>query len=186
MQFYLDANNDTLPQPAELLGEKKITVLAAADSQVVMQSLTIVSQGEKHIIVCVKAEHDDDSTNNQQSSSFIVGVERHSIVINEIMYAPPGNMPEWVEFYNASLSPIDISGWKISDANVKSKSVLVSTHSIIQPGAYFLVASDSTLGNYFSLSSPALVVPFSSLNNTTPDAVVLYRQPRRRNGQRFV
>ena len=101
-------------------------------------------------------------------------MERHSIVINEIMYAPAGNMPEWIEFYNASSSAIDVSGWKISDANVKSKAVLVNSQVIVQPGAYFLAASDSTLGNYFSISSPVLVSPFSSLNKTTPDAVVLY------------
>jgi Lamin Tail Domain len=83
-------------------------------------------------------------------------------------------MPEWIEFYNASSSAIDVGGWKISDANIKYKASLVSTHFIVQPGAYFLAASDSTLRNYFPLLSPMCVAPFSSLNNTSPDAVVLY------------
>ena len=173
-QFFLDANSDSLPQTPELRGQKNIPVLLPADSQIVAQSLTIVPQGENRIIVRVKADHDDDSTNNEQSLSFIVGVERRSIVINEIMYAPAGNMPEWIEFYNASGIAIDLSGWKISDANVKSKADLAHSQFIVQPGAYFLAASDSTLGSYFSLPCPVCVTPFSSLNNTSPDAVVLY------------
>ena len=120
----------------------------------------------------MKAQRDDDSTNNMQALSFDVGVEQHSIVINEIMYAPPGNMPEWIEFYNASDSAIDIGGWKISGANVKSKAVIVGSQFLIQPGTYFLAASDSTLKDYFSISCRLFVASFSSLNNTTPDAVV--------------
>jgi len=174
VQFFLDANDDSIPQSAELLGKKNIAVLLPADSQLVAQSLTILHQGEERMIVRVTADRDDDSTNNEQSLPFKVGVERHSIIINEIMYAPPGTMPEWVEFYNASSSAIDVGGWKISDANVKNKTMLVSTHFIIQPGAYFLAASDSTLRNYFPLLGTMCVAPFSSLNNASPDAVVLY------------
>jgi hypothetical protein len=174
VQFFLDANNDSLPQPGELLGEEPIGLLLPADSQTVIHSLTIVSQGEQRVFAVVKAQRDDDSTNNMQALTFVVGVEQHSIVINEIMYAPPGNMPEWIEFYNASNSAIDVGGWKISDVNVKSKAVLVNSQFIVQPGAYFLVASDSTLGDYFSISCSVFVAPLSSLHHTTPDAVVLY------------
>jgi hypothetical protein len=38
------------------------------------------------------------------------------VVINEIMYHPPGASPEqWVELYNKSASPVDISGWHFTD-----------------------------------------------------------------------
>ena len=174
VQFFLDANNDSIPQPSELVGEEHFGVLFPADSQTVTHSMTVVSQGQPRVFVVVNAQRDDDSTNNVQAFAFIVGVEQHSIVVNEIMYAPPGNMPEWIEFYNASGSGIDVSGWKISDANVKSKAVLINSNCIVQPGAYFVAASDSTLRDYFSISSPVFVSSFSSLHKTTPDAVVLY------------
>jgi len=173
-QFFLDANSDSIPQLGELIGEEHIGSLSPSDSQTATHSVVIRSQGVQRIFVVVKAQRDDDSTNNTQAFSFAVGVERHSIVINEIMYAPPGNMPEWIEFYNASSSAIDIGGWKISDTNVKSRAVLVNSRCIVQPGAYFVAASDSTLRNYFSISSQVFVASFSALNNTTPDAVVLY------------
>ncbi|MGA7159856.1 MAG: lamin tail domain-containing protein [Bacteroidota bacterium] len=172
--FFLDANKDSIPQPGECIGEERVSSLLPSDSDVVSFSLSIAAQGEERVFAVVKTERDDDSTNNTQSLSFVVGVEQHSIAINEIMYAPPGNMPEWIEFYNASVNAIDISGWKISGANVKSKAVIVSSQFVVQPGAYFLAASDSTLRNYFPISAPVFVTSFSALNNTTPDAVVVY------------
>ena len=173
-QFFLDANKDSVPQPSELIAEEHLGVLLPADSQTVSHSLSIASQGEQRVFVLVKAQRDDDSTNNARALSFIVGLEPRSIVINEIMYAPPGDMPEWIEFYNTSGSAVDIGGWKISDSNVKSKAVLINSGFIVQPGAYFLAASDSTLKKYFSISGSPFITSFSALNNTTPDAVVLY------------
>ncbi|MGA9408401.1 MAG: lamin tail domain-containing protein [Bacteroidota bacterium] len=174
VQFFFDANNDSIPQSNELVAEQHLNILSPADSQVISYSLNVASQGEQRVFVGVKSQRDDDSTNNMQALSFDVGVAQHSIVVNEIMYAPPGNMPEWIEFYNTSDSAIDIGGWKISGANAKSKAVIVGSQFFIQPGTYFLAASDSTLRDYFSISSRVFVVSFSSLNNTTPDAVVLY------------
>ena len=138
VQLFLDTNNDSIPQPGELFGEEYIGLLLPADSQTVMHSLIIASQGEQRVFAVVNAQRDDDSTNNTLALSFAVGVEPHSIVINEIMYAPTGNMPEWIEFYNAGSSAIDIGGWKISDVNVKSKAALVNSQFFIQAGRVFL------------------------------------------------
>lgn len=38
----------------------------------------------------------------------------HEIVINEIMYHPPGTASEWVELWNRSAGPVDLSGWKLA------------------------------------------------------------------------
>jgi hypothetical protein len=172
VRFFLDSNND--PQPDELIAEMILSTLLPSDSQTIVRPITIASQGVRKIFISVEAPRDGDSLNNGRGLSFIVGVQPHSIVINEIMYAPVGDMPEWVEFYNANSSAVNVGGWKISDANTKSQSVLAGTQSIIQPGAYFLATTDSSLHNYFGVSVPLFVEPFSALNNTTPDAVVLF------------
>ena len=174
VQFFLDANDDSIPQLSERIGEEYIGKLLPADSQTVACSLTIAVQGKQRIFAVADDQYDGDSTNNAQALLFDVGVRQHTIVINEIMYAPPEKMPEWIELFNAGTSPVDVDGWKISDANVKSKAALINSKCLIQPGAYFLAASDSTLGNYFSILGIVCVAPFSALNNTTPDAVVLY------------
>jgi hypothetical protein len=174
LRFFLDANNDSIPQPAELVHEVALLTLLPSDSQTIVRPISIASQGTQRIFISAETLRDDDSLNNGRGLSFVVGVQPHSIIINEIMYAPVGDMPEWVEFYNASTSAVDVGGWKISDANTKSQSVLTGMQSIIQPGEYFLATTDSSLQNYFALSVPLFVEPFSALNNTTPDAVVLF------------
>lgn len=172
VRFFLDANND--PQPGELIAEMALSTLLPFDSQTIVRPVSIASQGVQRIFVSAETPQDDDSLNNGRGLSFVVGVQPHSVIINEIMYAPVGDMPEWVEFYNASTSAVNVGGWKISDANTKSQSVLAGTQSIIQPGAYFLATTDSSLQNYFAVSVPLFVEPFSALHNTTPDAVVLF------------
>ncbi len=172
VRFFLAANNG--PQPGELIAEMALSTLLPSDSQTIVQPISIASQGAQRIFISVETLRDDDSLNNGGVISFVVGVQPHSIVINEIMYAPVGDMPEWMECYNASASAVNVGSWKISNANTKSQSVLAGTQSIIQPGAYFLATTDSSLLNFFAVSVPLFVEPFSTLHNTTPDAVVLF------------
>jgi hypothetical protein len=174
VRFFLDANNDSIPQPGELIAEMALSTLLPSDSQTIVRPMSIASQGVQRIFISAQTPQDDDSLNNGKGLSFVVGVQPHSIIINEIMYAPVGDMPEWVEFYNTSTSVVNVGGWKISDANTKSQSALAGTQSIIQPGAYFLATTDSSLQKYLSVSVPLFLEPFSALHNTTPDAVVLF------------
>lgn len=59
-------------------------------------------------------------------------VNQSAIVLNEILFNPIGNeyahMPlgEWVELYNLSTQPIDVSGWKIKDATATPKTISVA------------------------------------------------------------
>ena len=42
-----------------------------------------------------------------------------AIVVNEIMYDPkqvPDDQGEWIELYNAGAAPVDVAGWRLSDA----------------------------------------------------------------------
>ncbi len=174
VRFYLDANRDSLPDADEVFAEMEILQIGTSDSVTVSHTTVFTSQGDRRVIVSAVPERDGDSTNNTRSFLFGVGVPLRSIVINEIMYAPTGDMPEWIELFNAGTAPVDIGGWKISDSNVNSRSTFSQSSTTVKPGEYVLVAADSALRNYFSFTSQLLVAPFSSLNNTTPDAVVLF------------
>jgi Lamin Tail Domain len=160
-------------EPPERYGQIPLRPLSPSDSAAVTELMNVSDQGVHRVVVTVHATGDEDTTNNSAAVSFTVGVKPHSVVVNEIMYAPPGDMPEWVEFYNTGSEAVDLNGWKISDSKVKLKG-LINAPPILQPGAYFLVAADSTLGNYFSITTPVSVSSFGALNNSTPDAVVLY------------
>lgn len=67
-----------------------------------------------------------------------------SVHFNEINYhsAPNYNAGDWVELYNASVDPVDLKNWKLSQGS----SVHVFQQSIpIAPGQYLVLAEDTLL-----------------------------------------
>jgi Lamin Tail Domain/PKD domain len=76
-----------------------------------------------------------------------------TIVINEIMYDPPGTDTgnEWIELYNSGSSPVDLTGWTFNDGSSLTKHVFNVPPKnggvgsiIIQPDGYLLVADNAT------------------------------------------
>src|SRR6266850_1632379 len=67
------------------------------------------------------------------------------VVINEIMYHPAPAAPEdkrreWIELYNPGTNAVDLSAWRIADA----VDFTFPTNTILQPGAYLVVAANRT------------------------------------------
>lgn len=173
-KVYLDANKDSLHTESEKIDEKNISQLNPNDSTTVSITLPSLTQGIHQIIATVTALSDEDTSNNIIMSLLTIGISPQSIIINEIMYAPNGDMPEWIECYNKSASAINISQWKISDAGT-TKALLSGGIATIPSQSYFVVTTDTAaLKNYFQFSAPLFEAKFGTLNNTTPDAVVLY------------
>jgi len=85
------------------------------------------------------------------------GPEEPKIVINKVYYkvdskhgTDPAN--EWVELYNPTELPLDISNWVIADNN--SSDVLASSSPIIIPALGFaLISGTSTTWNYWQIPS---------------------------------
>ena len=64
----------------------------------------------------------------------------NAIVINEVFYQGLGTSPEqWVELYNRSANPVDLSGWKFSEGI--SYTFLPGT--ILPDGGYLVIAWDT-------------------------------------------
>ncbi len=172
--FYLDANKDSVLDVSEFIAQKNISALSAGDSAIVETNISPLAQGTHWLFISISTAQDDELTNNILRSIFSVGVLPQSVVITEVMYAPLGDMPEFVECFNRSVNAIDISGWKISDAGT-TKAPLSAQQLIIPPNTHFVVTTDTLeIKNYFLFSVPIFQAKFSALNNSTPDAVVLY------------
>ena len=86
---------------------------------------------------------------------------------------PAGDEPEWVELFNSSPDTINLKNWKISDSNVSTKSTITQIDTPLPPGSYVVIAKDIAFASYHT-GIPFIIVPFSALNNSTPDAVVIY------------
>ena len=45
----------------------------------------------------------------------MLDVRAEQIVFSEIMYHPPGTLPEYIEVYNVTATPFDIAQWRLRD-----------------------------------------------------------------------
>lgn len=71
------------------------------------------------------------------------------LVMTEIMYNSPGTDLEYLEFYNNTANPIDMTGYSISDAVNYTFPAFT-----LQPGAYVLVSDDSVgMQSFWGVSS---------------------------------
>ncbi|HWV99717.1 MAG TPA: lamin tail domain-containing protein [Candidatus Acidoferrum sp.] len=75
------------------------------------------------------------------------------VVIDELMYAPiSGNDDDqYVELYNRSANPVDLSGWQLADAI----SFTIPTNTILAPDGYLVVARNAARlrANYSNLNT---------------------------------
>jgi hypothetical protein len=62
------------------------------------------------------------------------------VVVNEIMYAPAGGEPEWVELLNAGEEDAALTGWAVSDASGARSGPLPAV--VLPPGSRLIVTRD--------------------------------------------
>jgi len=154
--------------------------LAPGDSFVQTLTLGALSPGIHWIGLRCRLENDTTAWDTL-SRSLRVGYALRDLVVTEFMYAPLNDEPEWIEISNPGPHAIDLNGWTVSDNSAKTRALLTDRMTQIHPNSYVILARDAALAAQYALDSsvPVLVVPFPSLNNTTPDAVVL-RDPSER------
>lgn len=108
-------------------------------------------------------------------SSLPISYPFNSIVVNEIMYNPMIDEPEWFEIYNRSKDSINIGFWEVSDILSKPvKKEIIQKNQFIHPQNYFVIAKDSSFFKYHTgFAGNIIVTSFSSLNNDK-DGIILY------------
>jgi hypothetical protein len=70
-----------------------------------------------------------------------------AIIINEVLSHSDGGDPDWVELYNTTGSPINISGWFLSDDKDDLKKFEIQTMPSIPSGWYVVFDQDSHFGD---------------------------------------
>jgi hypothetical protein len=170
VEFYYADISDT----TSLSLFSSINISNLNDSILVISDHSIILDSEKFIKVKLVYVVDQDSSNNIVSTLISPGGKVSSVVINEIMYAPIANEPEWVELHNNSGNTIDIKGWEISDILPKPEKKKISDSSIIlRSGDYLILTNDSSLHHYYNYSFTAQFINLPSLSNTG-DGVIIY------------
>lgn len=95
-----------------------------------------------------------------------------NVFINEFTADPPEGMTEYIELYNPTQHSLSLRDWTIND-NTGNQEVISSSHFVVPPDSFAVIAPDSSLFNYYSnFSIVVMGSAFPSLNNSGDDIVI--------------
>ena len=172
IDLYEDTNLDSIP---DLFIETISNLnLAINDSATFQFNNTIQNiQIKKGFYIKLLFAQDQDTTNNFFYKTIEPGFPNQTIVVNEIMFAPFGGEPEWVELFNNSDLEINLKDWTIWDAITTPAKATIKNDFVIPANGYVVLAKDSSINNYHRfISSQILEINLPSFNNDR-DGVVL-------------
>ncbi len=173
IEIYNDADFDSTADPGEIIFSQQYTNLFPGDSTTANTIMSSLPAGNYQVIAQVIFSPDENLSNNELIKSFIVvppGTNYNDVVINEIMYSPSTGQPEWVELYNRTGSPKNLRNWKFSDAS--SSVTITNLDKLIPAESYIVLTADSSILNFYNISSEIIELNLPALNNSG-DAVVI-------------
>jgi hypothetical protein len=99
----------------------------------------------------------------ENSFSGIPSYQRNALIINEIMFDPESGESEYVEFINLSNDSVNAGGWRIENEN--SNFYRLSDISFTIPaGSYFVLASDSSIFNRYTIPDDRFITTAGTSN----------------------
>jgi hypothetical protein len=174
VKLFRDANADSIAQQTELISTQSGTPLPSGDSLLFSFVTNDFLIGINYFITTVETSADDDTTNNFGFTSIVgatVNEVRNDLIINEFMYAPGNSEPEWIEIFNRSSKTIDLWNYQVADNNDTLRVVSVST--ILNPLEYIVIADDSTISNFYNITSQLVIGNIPALNNGGDKLILL-------------
>jgi hypothetical protein len=173
IRFFCDENSNGLYEPIEQFSVLNGISLNIGDSITYIVTHVPIKAGEHSFMAIIDYSLDENHINDTARTFVNVGNAKGDVLVNEIMYYPVGDEPEWVELINMSPDTINLKNWRISDNNISTKTIITQTDVYFSPNSYLVIAKDNVFASYHS-GVPLVIANFSALNNSTPDAVVVY------------
>ncbi len=100
---------------------------------------------------------------------------RAQMVINEIMANPVAGEAEWIECYNLGPEPVQLTGWRLSDADTLEKRLLVKEPLSVAPqGFLVLTGEEGLLAQLPAGGCTGVVVASWPGLNASQERIVLY------------
>ncbi len=172
IDLYEDTNLDSIPDLfIETLSNLTLTSLDSAAYQFNFAVENL--QDKKAFHVKVLFAQDQDTTNNSFYKTIEPGYPNQTIVVNEIMFAPFGGEPEWIELYNNSNIEMNLKDWTIWDVVTTPVKATIKNDFIIPANGYVVLTKDSSITNYHRfISSQILEISLPSFNNDRDGVVI--------------
>ncbi|HNB57186.1 MAG TPA: lamin tail domain-containing protein, partial [bacterium] len=158
-----------------ILSEQIIGMLNAGDSLKTSYSDTARQIGDS-IVALILSVSDERTLNNKSAVPLITSARRNALVINEIMYDPGSNRPEWIELYNPGADTVDLKNWRLADeSTIANPKTFAGTSLRIPSQHYVIITKDaSALAlSYPLLSSPVVTMTSFPTLNQTGDLILL-------------
>ncbi len=178
LTFFEDLNDDSSATPDEQLSERKTIPTSLKTNESYQTSLTFdsLSSGTHRFFVHGEFSLDQDEADNWATTTVKIGFRPQQIIINEIMYRPAVQQPEWFEIFNPTDHPINLKDWRFSDANTNQRFLLSESKLLIESKAFAVVAENGSINHYYPQMVSPVIIPmpgWPALNNNG-DTVVLY------------
>ncbi len=167
LKCYFDENKDSLFSENEIFSILPFDELLFQDSTFLSIYFPLSDSGNHFFYFTIFDENDENLQNNsafwgEQVSLKVAKFQ--DVVINEIMYLPITDEPEWLEIYNNSDFTINLKNWRIWD---RSSSKIISDENLfLEKNKYLVIAKDNTIQDFYEIPSELLILEFPSLNNT--------------------
>lgn len=165
LTLYHDLNRDGRGEVYETISGRSVRPMPSGDSSVVElpwpRELTV--DGEVALLLLDHPE-DEVPENDRRSLLLRLPFADSGLVVNEIMYDPVDDEPEWIELTNRGSRPVEIAGWTVHDAG-KSRPVISS--GVVAPSDFVVLTSDSALLHTIrpDISRPIIETTLPSFNN---------------------
>jgi hypothetical protein len=119
---------------------------------------------------------DEDTLNNSGISKIVIGYKKNLILINEIMYDPAPNEPEWFELVNISNETVNLKNWIIGDLTATAYQPKISSSDLfLKTGEFLIITKDSSLFKNYHTNFRGRIrnVNTGTLGNTS-DRIIIY------------
>ncbi len=173
VEFYYDSDSNNVAD--KFLGAANGLNLRPDDSLLIKSPSSIPGINSKiKTAVRLSFANDEDTLNNYYEKSIEPGFRRSVLLINEVMYDPNKDEPEWFEILNVSENPVNIKNWSVSDILPSpDKKFITNNDVILNPGNYLIITKDSTGVLFKNINAKILQVNFGTLGNSA-DGIILY------------
>jgi len=174
VEFFIDTDSNNVVD--HLLSIETGLGLVSGDSANITSTFAIENLTSK-VLTTVKIFYpeDEDTLNNYFEKSVQPGFPEKVIVINEVMFSPINNEPEWVELINISGETLNLKNWAISDIlSSQTINLITSADLFLPPDAFIIIAKDTSFNSHHpEVTSEIRIANFGSLGNTE-DGIILY------------
>ncbi|MCL5030049.1 MAG: lamin tail domain-containing protein [Bacteroidetes bacterium] len=174
IEFYIDTDSNGTAD--KLLNRQSGVSINSGDSIIITSSVPILNLNSR-ILAAAKIilPNDEDQFNNYDEKILETGFAQNSLLINEVMFSPIDNEPEWIELVNVSNENLKLKNWFVSDMlPTPTKNFISNEDLFLAPGEYFVITKDSSIYSFHpELKSSVRVVNFGSLSNSE-DGIIIY------------